>query len=215
MHSNKRFNTDGLSSSMSKSVAKTRRRLSADRYNANTMEIVMKTIINFSVLIVLIIFSYCSNPSSPEENDRFAIYLLENDSLTTKDVEEVKLSKVILRMKPVISFDDIVSYNFENHKVYLDENPSTYFGTDYITLFSENFGKPFVLIVNCERIYLGSFQPLTSSWLPNTPYVFSFSVIDDENSFIIHRAPCYDESTFIDVRNDKRIFQALGNKIIQ
>ena len=174
----------------------------------------MKTIIIFSALIVLIIFSNCSSPSSPKENDRLAIYLLKNDSLTTKDVEKVNLSRLTLKDNPVISFDDIVGYQIEDHKVYLAENPSTYFGTGYITLFSEYFGKPFVLIASGERIYLGSFQSLMSSWLPNTPYVFSFSVIDDENSFIIYRAPCYDESTFIDVRNDKRIFQTLGDKLM-
>lgn len=175
----------------------------------------MKIMIKISALIILILFSYCSNPSSSEENDRFAIYLLKNDTLTTKDVEEVKLWKLILQDNPAISYKDLVGYQIENHKVYLDEKLSDYFGTDYTTLFSEIFGKPFVLIANGERIYLGSFVTGYSSWLPNTPKIVDFTVNNTEKSFIISGAPIYPESIYIDIRNDKRIFQALGDKIIE
>lgn len=175
----------------------------------------MKTIIIIPALIVLIIFAYCSNLSSPEENDRFAIYLLENDSLTTKDVEEVKLSKLKLKDKPVISYNDLVGYQIENHKVYLNAKLSYYFDTDSLEIFSRSFGKPFVLIANGERIYLGSFVTGLSSWVPNTPKIVDYAVNNTEKSFIISGAPYYDQSSFIDVRNDNRIFQALGDKIIQ
>ena len=175
----------------------------------------MKTIIIIPALIVLIIFAYCSNLSSPEENDRFAIYLLENDSLTTKDVEEVKLSKLKLKDKPVISYNDLVGYQIENHKVYLNAKLSYYFDKDSLEIFSRSFGKPFVLIANGERIYLGSFVTGLSSWVPNTPKIVDYAVNNTEKSFIISGAPYYDQSSFIDVRNDNRIFQALGDKIIQ
>jgi hypothetical protein len=160
----------------------------------------MKTIIIIPALIVLIIFAYCSNLSSPEENDRFAIYLLENDSLTTKDVEE---------------YNDLVGYQIENHKVYLNAKLSYYFDKDSLEIFSRSFGKPFVLIANGERIYLGSFVTGLSSWVPNTPKIVDYAVNNTEKSFIISGAPYYDQSSFIDVRNDNRIFQALGDKIIQ
>jgi hypothetical protein len=164
---------------MRKSFAKSRRRLSANRYNANTLEIVMKTIIIIPALIVLIIFAYCSNLSSPEE------------------------------------YNDLVGYQIENHKVYLNAKLSYYFDKDSLEIFSRSFGKPFVLIANGERIYLGSFVTGLSSWVPNTPKIVDYAVNNTEKSFIISGAPYYDQSSFIDVRNDNRIFQALGDKIIQ
>ena len=188
--------------------------VSSGRYNAMTIKYSMKIKIYLCSLILLIYFFSCSNPVSPDENDRFAIYLLQNDSLTTKDAQEMKLSHLVLKDKPVFSFSDIAGYQIEDHKVYLKKSPSTYFGTVYIPLFSEYFGKPFVLIGLGQRIYLGSFHSLASSWRPITPCIFGFLVINDENSFIIHRAAIHDDSTFCDVRNDKRILQALSDKII-
>jgi hypothetical protein len=175
----------------------------------------MKTTIIFSALIVLIIFSYCSNLSSPEEIDRFALYLLKNGSLTTKDVEEAKLYKLKLKDKPVISFNDLVGYQIENHKVYLNEKLSYYLDTDSLEIFSQSFGNPFVLIADGERIYLGSFVTGLSSWVPNTPKIVDYAVNNTEKSFIISGAPYYNQSSFFDVRNDNRIFQALGDKLIQ
>jgi len=71
------------------------------------------------------------------------------------------------------------------------------------------------LVANGERIYLGSLTPGESSWSSNTPKILSFSINNIEKSFIISGAPIYDESTYVDVRNDKRIIQALKDKIIQ
>ena len=175
----------------------------------------MKIIINISTLILIIICSNCGNPSSSEKNDRFAIYLLKNDALTTKDVEEVKLLKLILNDAPVISFNDLVGYQIKNHKVYLNEKLANYFNSDSLKIFAQYFGIPFVLIADGERIYLGSFHSGLSSWGSNTPKILDYSVNNIEKSFIISGAPIYDESTYIDERNDNRIFKALGDKIIQ
>lgn len=184
-------------------------------YHNNTMNVVTKTIVNFSALIVLVILSYCSSPSSFEEEDRFAIYLLENESLTTKDVEDVEISKVVLKSIPVISYNDIVGYRVENHKVYLNEKLPYYFGEDSLKIFSQIFGKPFVLIAKGTRIYLGSFVTGLSSWVPNTPQILDYAVSNIEKSFIISGAPIYHKSDYVDRRNDVRILQALSDKIIQ
>jgi len=178
----------------------------------------MKIINRFTsfFITVVLIFLYCSDPSSFNENERFAIYLFENDTLSTIDVEEENLSKVRLKDKPSINFNDIVGYEIENHKIYLEERFSYYFGGgDSLVIFSHYFGKPFVLVANGERIYLGSLTPGESSWSSNTPKILSFSINNIEKSFIISGAPIYDESTYVDVRNDKRIIQALKDKIIQ
>ena len=175
----------------------------------------MKTIITFSILFIILILSYCSDPSSPEQSDRFAIYLLKEASLTTKDVQERELSRLILREKPVISYNDIIGYQIEDHKVYLNEKLSYYLDKDSLKVFSQIFGTPFVLIAKNERIYLGSFYTSISSWLPKTPIIENINIFNmNEKLFIISSAPHYDEEIFIDVRNDERIIQALGDKIL-
>ena len=125
------------------------------------------------------------------------------------------IPKLILQDNPIIAYKDLVAYQIENHKVYLNEKLSDYFGPDYFTLFSFYFGKPFVLIAYGERIYLGSFTPGVSSWSSNTPKILDYTVRNAEKSFIISGAPIYDEFNYIDVRNDKRILLALGDKIIE
>ena len=174
------------------------------------MKIISKVIP--SLLLFLLLIS-CNNSVSPEMQNRFAIYLLKNDILTTKDVEGLELQALDLEYKPVILYEDIVEYNFENHKVFLKEKLSNYFGSDSLKIFSKLFGKPFVLIANGTRIYLGSFVTGISSWLPNTPKIVDIAVRNSEKSFLISPAPYYDISSFIDVRNDERIFQALRDKM--
>lgn len=66
-----------------------------------------------------------------------------------------------------------------------------------------------------ERIYLGSFHTLISSWLPKTPMVIDLAVDNPEKAIVISRAPIFNDSLTADVRSDKRIDQALRSKIIQ
>jgi hypothetical protein len=167
----------------------------------------------FICLFLIAIFVSCNNSVAPEFNDRFAIYLLKEDTLLTKDVENLSISKLQLKSEPVLTYNDIILYDSENHKIYLNNNFSNYLGKDSTRVFSKIFGVPFVLVANGGRIYLGSFVTGISSWLPKTPKIVDYSVNNMEKSFIISGAPIYDESTFIDIRNDNRIFTALDGKL--
>lgn len=169
-------------------------------------------IITNAILTILIIS--CNDSDDTEFQDRFALYLLKNDTLTTNDVQDSALVTIELKDVPIITYDDITAYRKEDHKVYLNNSFSYYFGEDSLRIFSYYLGKPFVLIANDERIYLGSFISGLSSWSPGTPQILDYAINDSEKSFVISGAPIYNESTFVDVRNDKRIFRALGNKII-
>ncbi|KAA3657298.1 MAG: hypothetical protein DWQ10_13635 [Calditrichaeota bacterium] len=173
----------------------------------------MKTINCLATIFIALLFLHCSNPSSPNEHDQFAIYLLANESLSTRDIEEESLAKLKLKDRPSISFNDINGYELKNHKVYLNKNFSYYFGGDSLTIFSHIFGKPFVLVANETRIYLGSFVSGVSSYAPNTPKIVDFTINNTEKSFRISGAPIYDESTYSDKRNDIRIIGALGAKL--
>jgi len=169
----------------------------------------------FIHLLLVTVLVSCNSPVSPDAQNRFAMYLLQSDTLTTKDVEGLELVGLELNNRPFISYDDIVGYNMETHKVYLNEKLSNYFGSDSLTIFSEYFGKPFIIVANDQRIYLCSFHSSFSSWRSNTPQVVDFSANNDEKSFIISGAPYYDKSSFKDVRNDERIFLALRDKMIK
>jgi len=171
------------------------------------------TIIAYTILSI--IFISCGDSDDTEYQDRFALYLLKNDTVTTIDVQDSVLADIELKDMPSITYDDIIAYQKEDHKVYLNEYFSRFFVGDTLRIFSYYFGKPFVLIANDERIYLGSFISGLSSWAPDTPQILDYAIDNSEKSFIIFGAPIYNESTFVDVRNDKRIFKALKDKIIE
>ena len=173
----------------------------------------MKTCFVLAIIVVLVMFISCED--STELQDRFALYLLEDEDLETKDVQDIALSGLKLRHDPSITYDDILAYQWDEHKLYLEEKFSSYFGSDTLRVFAKYFGEPFVIIANGERIYLGSFTPGVSSWGSNTPKILDYSVNSIEKSFIISGAPVYNETAYIDIRNDERILLALGDKVIQ
>ncbi len=167
-----------------------------------------------SIVVIAIFIVSCSESNSQEASQKFALYLLKNDTLKTEDIQELDVSRHVIRNVPVLDYDDIVAYQPDNHTIYLNDILSRYLDTDSLEVFSQLFGKPFVLIANGDRIYLGSFIPGISSWAPFTPKIVDYSVNNEEKSFIISGAAYYDEETFIDVRNDERIYSALRSKII-
>ncbi len=175
---------------------------------------IMKKYFLFIFIVTVLILFSCDDSS--EFDDKFSIYLLENDTLTTNIVEEENLLKLKLKNNPIFQYDDIISYEIKNHKVILEKNLSYYLDKDSSRVFSSVLGYPFVLIANDKKIYMGSFTTVYSSYAaPNVPRIEDISVNNEENSFIISGAPIIDETTYIDIRNDIRIIDALGNKTIE
>jgi hypothetical protein len=155
----------------------------------------------------------CIDTVSPEsEWKRFCIYLLQDEQLSTKDVEQAPIYSLKLKEKPLITYSDILNYDFETHIIYLKKTFKEYFHSDSVQVFSKLFGRPFVIMAKGERIYLGSLHTLLSSWLPMTPLIYDLSVKNSTNSFQISIAPHDDKKSFIDVRNDQRIITALKDK---
>lgn len=167
-------------------------------------------------IFIMIVFVLFSCEDSTKFDDNFSIYLLENDTLTTNIAEEENFLKLKLKNDPIFQYDDIISYEIQNHKVILKHRLSYYLDADSTKVFSSVLGYPFVLIANDEKIYMGSFTTAYSSYAaPNIPIIEDFSINNEENSFIISGAPIIDDTTYIDIRNDMRIINALGNKIIE
>lgn len=165
-----------------------------------------------SALIVLSCFGD-ETPTGPATDATFAIYLLDDTTMTTFQAIEYELSELQLQGAPWLSIDDIDFYDFSTHCIYLKENFSSLFSSDTINVWRNVFGTPFVVVADGERCYLGSFYSLLSSWLPIGPRIEDIDCWQYPIDVIhINRAVGFnaaDASAFYDVRNDIRIRNSL------
>jgi hypothetical protein len=169
----------------------------------------------YQFLFLIAVLLSCENSLTSEFDEKFAIYLLKEDSLTTSDVQDQPIFDIEVKINPILTYDDIVSYDLDTHQVFLHNDLSYYLGADSIRVFRNTQGIPFILVANGERIYLGSFLSGLSSWVPNTPKIVDYTLNTNEKSFVISGAPKYADKKYLDVRNDKRIFYALQDKLIK
>ncbi|MBA7571830.1 hypothetical protein ES708_13599 [subsurface metagenome] len=116
--------------------------------------------------ISLIIILFIGTLSCSKEDDQykiydgFNIYLLKDENVTAYKTSEQEISNLELQIRPWVSSDDIEYYDYSTHILYLNHE----------LLISDNaasdisvYGKPFVVIVNGERQYLGAIWPGFSS----------------------------------------------------
>lgn len=101
----------------------------------------------------------------------FALYLLQDQALTTRDVENkrVELSELKLAVKPLLTMRDVDYYDWNSHRLGLKPKVASRIPKPGV------WGVPFVLVVEGKRIYMGSFYSLISSWLPSCPYASLWS----------------------------------------
>jgi len=167
----------------------------------------------FFVFITVFIIS-CDSSFKAEKSERFAIFLLEDKNILTHEALKNNLDDLELSPIPLICYNDIKSYHQKEHKVFLKKQFSDYCQNDMETLFSKLPGKPFVVTAFGKRVYAGSFVPGISSFAPNTPCICDYTINDTEKSFTISAPPMIDSSNYIDSRDDRRILEALKEKII-
>jgi len=121
----------------------------------------------------------------------FGIYLLENDEL-------------------VISDKDIISYNKTSHEIKLTE-----YGIKKIEALKVPLqGSPFVVKINDEKIYNGSFVTPISSIPPPPSEVVIVTLVSDNNTIQIEKGY---PTPNVDPRNNSQLFdyfQKVG-KLIQ
>lgn len=122
-----------------------------------------KYIVNFFLfLFYLILLSLhgCSNSSEPQDlNNKFGIYLLEDQNITWENLQNKKLDS--LKLKKWITGDKIDFYDYSSHVIYLN--------VDYNTLFSvpHNNNTPFVVVANNKICYCGCFAPPKDTTQPH------------------------------------------------
>jgi hypothetical protein len=109
------------------------------------------------IIVFTLIFSSCRSA----QNDHFAIYLLSQDILAA-DLSQSDIGQLVLESEPLVSNNDIVSYDKISHSIELTRAAFNRV-QGVFTLPVKVNGMPFVVCVGEERIYAGAFwTPLSS-----------------------------------------------------
>ena len=151
--------------------------------------------------------SSCQGVSESVQADgEWAIYRLADVNVTSDQIRNEPLSNLTLAAAPLISARDIRSYHWKTHS--FEGTSKTDSLLDSLALHGGSTrGVPFVVTVDRERIYVGSFWWIFSSMMPWCPYIelaFPAGPVSRE----IQLPPLYQGE---DPRSDRRIYRALKN----
>jgi len=158
-----------------------------------------KLFITLNVMLFLIIG--CSNGNKESAVKEFAIYIVKD--LSTTEALSKKLDDLPLETTPVLTDKEIKTYNWTEHDFTMMEGISL---EEKLEGKVPASGKPFVVVVGNERIYLGSFWSLLSSQFYDLdiPRISSnWLKRIDNNKYKIRSGKIQDP------RDDTRIFKAL------
>ena len=163
----------------------------------------MKKLSLFFVILCALAITACR----PVNEDHFAIYLLAQD-IHPAELSQMDLSRLTLESKPIISGDDLVSYDRTDHTLELTQ--AAYDRVQQLFPASLRVsGLPFVVCVGKERIYAGAF------WTPISSLSYDGVVIMqpmDTKDTLIQISLGYPGPDFFtgqDPRADARIMRAL------
>lgn len=131
----------------------------------------------------------------------FEIYLVQG--LTLEQAQATALADLPLERSPLITGDDLVAYDWEDHTFLLKDNSKL--GPDLLR-------RPFVVVAGGDRIYMGAFWSPFFSMLPPEIQLYrvGFSGQDEEER--VFKIVCWqpggtrDRSKMI---SDRRIYRAL------
>jgi len=133
----------------------------------------MKNIIlSQTCLFTLTVFTFysffnCSNPFEEENFFSYELYYLSDPSTSYFDAETIGIKKLILQDKAFITAYDIEKFII----LYLDDNPIRSYRIiikDSKNRLSSDEVKPFVLILNGERYYIGEYWPSFMNIIPKS-----------------------------------------------
>ena len=158
-------------------------------------------------LLFIIVFTLIFSSCLPAQNEHFAIYLL-SQSIPAAELSQSNIGQFVLESEPLLSDDDIVSYDKISHSIELTRAAFNRV-QEVFTLPVKVNGVPFVVCVGEERIYAGAF------WTPLSSLSYDGVVImqpfDPEKTMIQIALGYPVPSVFYgnDPRADPRITQAL------
>ncbi len=140
----------------------------------------MKSLVVLCCIVLLVGCSRDKNPMGASEAEALGFYFFQNDSITIYNVDENQ--DAALQAEPWLSGTDIEFFDFSSHVIYLKSGISAIF-PEYengFELFRAMPLKPFWVVAEGERCYIGAFHTAASSFSPQFPYF-------DEMAF--HRFP--------------------------
>lgn len=165
-----------------------------------------------AMLLILIALSACQTPAdevgSALEGEPFAIYLVGDPQITGPDLKNYTIDQLPLNEIPIITTDDLVSYDWERHGINLTEDAYL----RLITIFYYGLpssGVPFVVVAYEQPVYAGAF------WTPLSSLSFDGVVILQpfdpaaQTLYISLGYPVEDNFTGADPRAHPRLQQAL------
>ena len=167
----------------------------------------MKKIIFFSVLIISLFSFSCSDDIiNNNDGEGLNFFLLKDSTLTTNEIMSLNLNDLTLAEKPILSYKDLIYYNWPDHSFEIGLAKAS-----EIKSYCENNisvrGIPFVVTVDKERIYLGSFWVGYSSLAPVFPYLEATYFTNQTPTILTIKKSWRDSEP--DSRNDQRIYNSL------
>ena len=164
----------------------------------------MKYKVVLFALILSMVAASCENVTGVKKTD-FAIYTLKVTEQSLSDAAGHAVEEVPIAREPVIHIHELHSYDWNRHAMTLAPGVGKTL-EGMVHPDSTNNEHPFVLMAGGERIYMGAFIPVWSSFRPDMPYIMLTSSLKDSIiNLTIHGAVDRDG----DVREDMRIYEAL------
>jgi len=150
---------------------------------------------------ILLIFG-CNKDNKVSAVNNFSIYLVKEDLSATEAMSK-NLDDLALEDIPVLTDEEISIYNWKEHVFTLKEGFNLEEKLEGKVPIS---GKPFVVVADSERIYLGSFwNPISSLYMPEIPTIYSMWFKgNDKDTYTINYG-----NEQKDPRDDIRIYDSL------
>jgi len=169
----------------------------------------MKKTIFFSILLISLFSFSCSEDivNNKLVGEGLNFFLLKDSTLTTNEIMSVNINDLILAEYPILSYKDLRYYYWSDHSFVIDL-PKANEIKNYCKNNISVRGIPFVVIVDKERIYVGSFWASYSSLAPVFPHLEATYLPDQTPTTLSIKKSWNDSDP--DLRNDQRIYNSLN-----
>jgi len=170
----------------------------------------MKLLMLCSALLIVMGCSRNEGPvSSSDQGALFGIYFLKDSSITEYQANQVAIDQLGLKDAPWLREEGIEFYDFSSHCIYLKGQKADYFEhhSKFYMFEAGSRSRPFVVVANHQRCYVGAFHSGLLSSAPSGPYMDEMDVgyypVD-----VMHISKAW--TSEVDVRKDSRIQDALN-----
>lgn len=162
------------------------------------------------ILYSLLNLPYVAMAQKPiDTQPTFEVYFLKDATLVGEKVQKKSLDELELSSTPWLSNSDIAFYDFSTHYIYLTRSKRDIFkhfqGMLNHILDSSWWSKPFVVVVNGKRCYLGEFHSVASSQLQQLPYIDELGLTASPDDVL----PLFHTWQGEDLRNHRQVEEGL------